>query len=44
MKTFYLLLTFVILSATTFAADETEEKKDTLWVPKGNVGLNLSQV
>jgi len=44
MKIFYLLLTFVILSATAFAADETEEKKDTLWVPKGIVGLNLSQV
>ena len=44
MKKFYLLFTFVILSATAFAADETEEKKDTLWVPKGIVGLNLSQV
>lgn len=44
MKIFYLLLTFVILSATAFAADETEEKKDTLWIPKGIVGLNLSQV
>jgi len=44
MKIVYLLLTFVILSATTFAADETEEKKDTLWVPTGVVGLNLSQV
>jgi hypothetical protein len=44
MKIIYLLLTLVILSATAFAADETEEKKDTLWVPKGIVGLNLSQV
>ena len=44
MKIIYLLLTFVTLSATTFAADESEEKKDTLWVPKGIVGLNLSQV
>ena len=44
MKIFYLLFTFVILSATVFAADETEEKKDTLWVPKGIVGLNLSQI
>jgi hypothetical protein len=44
MKIFYLLLTLVILSSTAFAADETEEKKDTLWVPKGIVGLNLSQI
>jgi len=44
MKSFYLLLTVAIFSATAFAADETEEKKDTLWVPKGVVGLNLSQV
>jgi Protein of unknown function (DUF3078) len=44
MKIFYLLLTLTIISATSFAADETEEKKDTLWVPKGVVGLNLSQV
>ena len=44
MKIFYLLFTFVILSATAIAADETEEKKDTLWVPKGIVGVNLSQI
>ncbi len=44
MKIFYLLITFVIFSATAFAGDETEEKKDTLWVPKGIVGVNLSQV
>ncbi len=44
MKIFYLLFTFVILSATAISADETEEKKDTLWVPKGIVGLNLSQI
>ncbi len=44
MKIFYLLLIIIILSATAFAADETEEKKDTLWVPKGVVGINLSQV
>jgi len=44
MKIIYLLFTFVILSATAIAADETEEKKDTLWVPKGIVGLNLSQI
>ena len=44
MKIFYLLLTFIIFSATAFAADETEDKKDTLWTPKGVIGLNLSQV
>ena len=44
MKIIYLLFALVILSATTFAADETEEKKDTLWIPSGVIGLNISQV
>jgi len=39
-------LFFLILFATqiVFAEEETEEKKDTLWTPKGVVGINLSQV
>lgn len=44
MKIIYLLLIIVLLSATTFALDETEEKKDTLWTPNGVIGLNLSQI
>lgn len=37
---------FIILISTqiVFAEEGTEEKKDTLWTPKGVVGLNLSQV
>lgn len=39
--TFCLLALFTI---ATFAQEATEEKKDTLWTPKGVVGINLSQV
>lgn len=39
--TFWLLTIFTIVS---FAQEATEEKKDTLWTPKGIVGINLSQV
>ena len=39
--TFWLLALFTIVS---FAQDTTEVKKDTLWTPKGIVGINLSQV
>ncbi len=37
---------FLLLFATQFifAEGEGEEKKDTLWTPKGIVGINLSQV
>ena len=37
---------FIILISTqiVFAGEGSEEKKDTLWTPKGVVGLNLSQV
>jgi len=39
--TFCLLALFTIVS---FAQEEPEEKKDTLWTPRGVVGINLSQV
>ncbi len=39
--TFCLLALFTIIS---FAQEATEEKKDTLWTPRGVVGINLSQV
>ena len=39
--TFWLLALFTIVS---FAQEEPVEKKDTLWTPKGVVGINLSQV
>lgn len=39
--TFCLLALFTI---ATFAQEATEEKKDTLWTPRGVVGINLSQV
>jgi hypothetical protein len=41
-----ILSSFLIILTTfaSFAQDETEEKKDTLWTPKGVVGINLSQV
>ncbi len=39
--TFCLLASFTMIS---FAQEATEEKKDTLWTPRGVVGINLSQV
>lgn len=44
MKITYIFALILLLSASIVAADETEEKKDTLWTPKGVIGLNLSQV
>jgi len=40
--TLFFLLLFV--TQFVFAQDGSEEKKDTLWTPKGVVGVNLSQV
>ena len=40
--TFILLILFA--AQFIFAEGEGEEKKDTLWTPKGVVGINLSQV
>ena len=42
MRFLQLLLIFVIITTITFADDETEQKKDTLWTPRGMIGLNLS--
>ncbi len=39
-----LLSTFLVLFSIPLLAQETEVKKDTLWTPRGVVGLNLSQV
>ncbi len=40
--TFILLILFA--AQFVFAQEGNEEKKDTLWTPKGVVGINLSQV
>ncbi len=39
-----ILISILILYSISIFAQETEEKKDTLWTPKGVVGVNLSQV
>lgn len=44
MKTILLSMMIVLISFTSFAQESTGEKKDTLWTPKGVVGINLSQV
>jgi len=44
MKITYIFSLILLLSTSIMAADETEEKKDTLWTPMGVIGLNLSQV
>ena len=44
MKIIHVLLTALLLTVAGQAQDESEEKKDTLWTPKGVIGLNLSQV
>ncbi|HEY6626796.1 MAG TPA: DUF3078 domain-containing protein, partial [Ignavibacteriaceae bacterium] len=33
-----------LFTIVSFAQEEPEEKKDTLWTPRGVVGINLSQV
>ncbi len=44
MKIILNALLILVISFTSLAQKETEEKKDTLWTPKGVVGINLSQV
>jgi hypothetical protein len=45
MKTiFTTLLLIITFTVTLLAQESTEVKKDTLWTPKGVVGINLSQV
>lgn len=43
IKIIYTILIFLLLPTLILPQDETE-KKDTLWTPKGVIGLNLSQV
>ena len=44
MKIMHILLITFLLTVAVFAQEESKEKKDTLWTPKGVIGLNLSQV
>jgi len=44
MKSALIAFLMLIVSLSLYAQDSTEVKKDTLWVPKGVVSLNLSQV
>lgn len=44
MKTILISMMIVLISFSSFAQDTTAAKKDTLWTPKGVVGINLSQV
>jgi hypothetical protein len=44
MRTSLLVLLLIIFTIVSFAQEEPEEKKDTLWTPRGVVGINLSQV
>jgi hypothetical protein len=44
MRIAILTLLFFSISIVTFAQDTSGVKKDTLWTPKGVVGINLSQV
>ena len=44
MRTSLLILLLIIFTIVSFAQDAPEEKKDTLWTPRGVVGINLSQV
>lgn len=44
MRTSLLILLLIIFTIVSFAQDAPEEKKDTLWTPKGVIGINLSQV
>lgn len=44
MKTILLSTVIVLISFSNFAQDTTAVKKDTLWTPRGVVGINLAQV
>ena len=44
MKSALIAFLMLIVSLSLYAQDSTKVKKDTLWVPKGVVSLNLSQV
>lgn len=44
MKTSILILLLFISATILKAEDNSTEKKDTLWIPKGIIGLNMSQI
>ena len=44
MKRISFIFLLLFACQIVFAQRESEEKKDTLWTPKGVVGINLSQV
>lgn len=44
MKKFLLTSLLIIFTTISFAQEATVEKKDTLWTPRGVVGINLAQV
>ncbi len=44
MKSVLIVFLLIIISLNLYSQDSTAVKKDTLWVPRGIVGLNLSQV
>jgi hypothetical protein len=44
MKSVFIVILFIIISLNLYSQDSAAVKKDTLWVPKGIVSLNLSQV
>ncbi|MBE0570199.1 MAG: DUF3078 domain-containing protein [Ignavibacteriaceae bacterium] len=44
MRTILTLSLLALFTIVSFAQEEPEEKKDTLWTPRGVVGINLSQV
>ena len=44
MKKITFILLVLFAAEIVFAQGESEEKKDTLWTPKGVAGINLSQV
>ncbi len=44
MKSVFIVILFIVISLNLYSQDSTAVKKDTLWVPRGIVSLNLSQV
>lgn len=44
MRKFIFIFLILATAQIVFAEEDGEEKKDTLWTPKGIVGINLSQV
>jgi len=44
MKKMLIIISLIFFTNVLFAQNKVEEKRDTLWTPKGIVGINLSQV